>query len=226
MSVRAIRQLKGDDPVRSTPSDATLTAHRPARPAGPARAGEPRGRTPPATRPSTSPGTRSRRPPRYRVQLGSDDSFRNPRVLTTDSRTATFKGLDAATPFVVRVRALGEQGSKSAWTETIKTATIKPDDPQPLAVGTYNIRCHKLRRSAMGQPARRDRLARSRPTASTSSACRRPSSRLREAWAPASSPTSCGSSARSGRVAGRSPTSGSAALSASASSTTPGPCAW
>lgn len=78
----------------------------------------------------------------YRVQLASDDTFRDPRAITAKGRTATFDGLDAATGFAVRVRAVGAQGFKSAWTEVLRTETIKPDDPQPLAVGTYNVRCH------------------------------------------------------------------------------------
>ncbi len=141
VSVRAIRQLKGDDPVRSTKSDATLTAT--------AQQGRPALLVPANATVNSATNTALditwdavETASGYRVQLGSDESFRNPKVLTTDSRTATFKGLDAATPFAVRVRALGDQDSKSAWSETIKTATIKPDDPQPLAVASYNIRCH------------------------------------------------------------------------------------
>jgi endonuclease/exonuclease/phosphatase family metal-dependent hydrolase len=76
------------------------------------------------------------------VQLGTKGDFSDPKVITTNDRTATFDGLDAATPFVARIRALGPEGRKSAWTETIETETIQPDDPQPLHVGTYNIRCH------------------------------------------------------------------------------------
>jgi endonuclease/exonuclease/phosphatase family metal-dependent hydrolase len=141
VSVRAIRQLKGDDPVRSTKSAATLTST--------AQSGKP-ALLVPANATVASAGNTSlditwdevETATGYRVQLASDDSFRNPRTLTSDGHTATFKGLDAATPFVVRVRALGEDGRKSAWTETLQTETIQPDDPQPLAVATYNIRCH------------------------------------------------------------------------------------
>jgi len=142
MKVRAIRQLKGDDPVRSTLSRGT-----PARTAGADR---------PALLVPSNPEVEKAgntslditwdpvdTATRYRLQLASDDSFRDPRVITTDGRTATFRGLDAATPFAVRVRALGENGFKSAWTETLRTETIKPDDPQPLTVGTYNVRCDK-----------------------------------------------------------------------------------
>ena len=141
VSVRAIRQLKGDDPVRSTASDATLTST--------AESGRPALLVPANATVASATNTSLdiawdtvKTASRYRVQMASDDSFRNPRTITADGRTATFKGLDAATPFVVRVRALGEDGRKSAWTETLQTATIKPDDPQPLAVATYNIRCH------------------------------------------------------------------------------------
>lgn len=142
VKVRALRQLKGDDPVRSTPSRGT-----PARTAG--------ARKPALLVPSNPEVEKAdntsldltwdpvETATRYRLQLASDDSFRKPRVITTDDRTATFGGLDAATPFAVRVRALGKNGYKSAWTETIHTATIKPDDPQPLTIGTYNVRCDK-----------------------------------------------------------------------------------
>ncbi|MGH3474341.1 MAG: fibronectin type III domain-containing protein, partial [Aeromicrobium sp.] len=142
VKVRAIRQLKGDDPVRSTPSRATPTrtadSDRPALlvPSNPEV--ETAGNT--SLDIGWDPVDTATR---YRLQLASDDSFSNPRVITTDGSTARFKGLDAATPFVVRVRALGENGFKSRWTETIRTETIKPDDPQPLTVGTYNVRCDK-----------------------------------------------------------------------------------
>ena len=78
----------------------------------------------------------------YRVQLDSGDAFDDPRVVTTDETTATFTGLDADQPFVARVRALGEDGVESRWTKVLRTRTIRPDDPQPLAVGTYNVKCH------------------------------------------------------------------------------------
>jgi endonuclease/exonuclease/phosphatase family metal-dependent hydrolase len=141
VKVRAIRQLKSDDPVRSTPSRGTPTrtaaVDQPALllPANPEVAK--------ALNDSLDIAWDAvETATRYRVQLASDKNFREPRVITSDSTTATFNGLDAATPFFVRVRALGENGFKSAWTDTIRTETIKPDDPQPLAVGTYNIRCH------------------------------------------------------------------------------------
>ncbi len=141
VKVQAIRQLKGDDPVRSSASRATSTrtsdTDQPALlvPANPEVAKAGNASIDVAWDPVASATG-------YRVQLGSGDSFDDPRVVTSDSRTASFTGLDAGKSFVVRVRALGKDGFKSAWTKTIRTSTIKPDDPQPLAVGTYNIRCH------------------------------------------------------------------------------------
>jgi endonuclease/exonuclease/phosphatase family metal-dependent hydrolase len=141
VAVRAIRQLKGDDPVRSTPSDAALTRT--------ADIGRPALLVPANPEVTTADNASIElgwdpveTATRYRVQLDSSDRFKSPRVITTDEPTATFRGLDAATPFVARVRALGGPGAKSAWTDVMRTGTIKPDDPQPLAVGTYNIRCH------------------------------------------------------------------------------------
>jgi endonuclease/exonuclease/phosphatase family metal-dependent hydrolase len=141
VSVRAIRQLKNDDPVRSTKSSATLTST--------AERSRPALLVPANATVASADNTSIdiawdpvETATRYRVQLASDDSFDNPRTITADDRTATFKGLDAGTPFVARVRALGENGFKSAWSETLKTETIKPKDPQPLAVASYNIRCH------------------------------------------------------------------------------------
>ena len=92
---------------------------------------------------------------RYRVQLASDDSFRNPRNITSDGRTATFKGLDAATPFVVRVRALGEDGFKSAWTETIQHRDDQARRPAAADGRHVQRPLRQVRRSAVGQPARR-----------------------------------------------------------------------
>lgn len=141
VAVRAIRQLKDDDPVRSTASGATLTRTAPTDkpellvPANPEVTTASNESLDFAWDPvETATG--------YRVQLDSKDTFKSPRVIVTDEPAATFKGLDAATPFVARVRALGEKGVKSGWTDVLRTETIKPDDPQPLAVGTYNVRCH------------------------------------------------------------------------------------
>ncbi len=142
VKVRAIRQLKGDEPVRSAPSRATSTRT--------ADTGEP-ALLLPANPEVARAGNDSldvawdpvETATRYRVQVASDGSFRKPRTFTSDTRTAAVTGLDAATSFVVRLRAVGENGSKSAWTDTIRTETIKPDDPQPLTIGTYNVRCHK-----------------------------------------------------------------------------------
>ena len=141
VAVRAVRQLKGDDPVRSTPSGAALTRT--------ADTGKPALLVPANPEVTTADNASIelgwdpvRTATDYRVQLDSNDRFKSPKVITTDEPTATFKGLDAATPFVARVRALGGQGAKSAWTDVMRTGTIKPDDPQPLAVGTYNVRCH------------------------------------------------------------------------------------
>ena len=141
VTVRAIRQIEGEDPVRSAPSRGT-----PARTAG---KGKPALLVPSNPEVETAGNTSLDltwdpidTATRYRLQLAPDDTFRKPRVITTDRSTATFRGLDAATPFAVRVRALGENGFTSAWTKTIHTETIKPNDPQPLTVGTYNIRCH------------------------------------------------------------------------------------
>ena len=184
MKVRAIRQLKGDDPVRSTPSRRDAHPHRRHGRAGAARCR----RTPRSTRAGNdsldialgSVETATR----YRVQLASDDSFRKPRIITSDGRTATFTRLDAATPFVVRVRALGEDGSKKRVDGHDPHRDDQAGRPA-AAVGRHLQRpLPQLRRSAVGQPARRRRRRRSRRTASTSSACRRPSSRSRAASAP------------------------------------------
>ena len=142
VKVRAIRQLEGDDPVRSTPSRATPTRT--------ADTGRPALLVPSNPEVETAGNTSLDltwdpvdTATGYRLQLASDATFRNPRKITTEGTTATFRGLDAATPFAVRVRALGADGLKSAWTKPIRTETIKPDDPQPLTVGTYNVRCDK-----------------------------------------------------------------------------------
>ncbi len=140
VSVRAIRQ--GEEPVRSKTSDAVLTRT--------TERGAPALLVPANPEVTTAENTSLEltwdpveTATGYRVQLASGDSFRDPRTVTTDKTTTTFKGLDAASPFMARVRALGEDGAKSAWTEVLRTGTIQPDDPQPLAVGTYNVRCHK-----------------------------------------------------------------------------------
>lgn len=139
--VRAIKQLKDDDPVRSKASAATSTRTAPeGRPALLVPANPEVTKAGNTSLDLTWDGVASA--DRYRIQLASTKAFKNPRVVTTKERTATFDGLDAATPFVARVRALGSNGFKSAWSETIRTETIQPDDPQPLHVGTYNIRCH------------------------------------------------------------------------------------
>ncbi len=140
--VRAINDLKDDDPVRSKPSRSTPTRTK--------AEGKPALLIP--TNPTVAKAGNTYldvawdsvdTATGYRVQLSRDKAFDNPRQVDTDGRTATFKGLDAATPFFVRVRAKGASGTKSAWTEKIKTETIQPDDPMPLAVGTYNVKCHK-----------------------------------------------------------------------------------
>lgn len=78
----------------------------------------------------------------YAVQLDTDESFDDPRTMRGDARTATFKGLDAVQPYFVRVRAEGADDMRSAWSPVIRTETTQPDDPQPLAVASFNIRCH------------------------------------------------------------------------------------
>ncbi|MGI9086090.1 MAG: fibronectin type III domain-containing protein [Aeromicrobium sp.] len=142
VKVRAVKQLKDEDPVRSEASRAT-----PIRTAGTGKPALLVPANPEVTKAGNTYLDITWDPVEtatgYRVQLASDDNFRNPRTIKADGRTTTFKRLDAATPFTVRVRALGGQGFKSAWTEVLRTETIKPDDPQPLAVGTYNIRCHR-----------------------------------------------------------------------------------
>jgi endonuclease/exonuclease/phosphatase family metal-dependent hydrolase len=141
ISVRAVNKPKGEDVVRSKQSSATLT------------------RTEATDRPEllvpsnatvakagntyldvawdpveTSTG--------YEVQLSPHESFAKARSIRSDGRTATFKGLDAAKRFFVRVRAEGKDKTRSAWSQPLKTETIQPDDPQPLSVASYNIKCH------------------------------------------------------------------------------------
>ena len=140
VSVRAVRQ--GKDPVRSSASHAVLT-----RTEGQGRPALLVPANPEVTTAENDSLELSWDPVEtatgYRVQLSAGDSFKDSRAVTTDETTATFSGLDAASPFVARIRALGDEGTKSAWTEVLRTGTIQPDDPQPLAVGTYNVRCHK-----------------------------------------------------------------------------------
>ena len=141
--------------------------HRRHRQARAARAGEPRGRPRPSNASLDFAWDPVETATRYRVQLdvrrllqqrraSSPPTSRRPRsrVSTPPRRSSCASALWART------------GPRARGRTILRTETIKPDDPQPLAVGTYNIRCHKLRWAAVGQPARRgrrlDRVARPR----------------------------------------------------------------
>lgn len=141
LQVRAVNTRKDAEPVRSAASGATAirTSDRPTllEPSNPTVAKVGDDYVDVAWDPvDTAKG--------YEVQLGKGTSFRKASTLESDGRTATFKDLDDATPFVVRVRATGGNGLRSsAWTEAVRTKTIKSDDPDPLSVATYNVRCHR-----------------------------------------------------------------------------------
>ena len=139
--VRAINQRKGHDPVRSAVSRSTPTRT--------ADAGRPELLVP--SNPTVAQADNTsldlawdpvETATGYELQLSKNPNFDKKRSITSNGRTATFKGLDAATPFFVRVRAERDTNARSKWTETIRTETIQPDDPQPLSVATFNIRCH------------------------------------------------------------------------------------
>lgn len=78
----------------------------------------------------------------YEVQLATDHRFLAPRTVRSDGRRAVLDDLDANTGYVVRVRAVGAGGTRSSWTPALAARTLLATDPLPLAVGTYNVKCH------------------------------------------------------------------------------------
>lgn len=80
--------------------------------------------------------------PAYDVQLSAESTFAAPSTLTTTDRRITFDGLDADTAYFARIRTVGARGTTSAWTPVVEARTILATDPLPLAVATYNVKCH------------------------------------------------------------------------------------
>ena len=78
----------------------------------------------------------------YEVQLASDSRFLAPSTTRSSGRRAVLTGLDADMRYFVRVRAVGAGGATSDWTARLSARTILATDPLPLAVATYNVKCH------------------------------------------------------------------------------------
>jgi endonuclease/exonuclease/phosphatase family metal-dependent hydrolase len=78
----------------------------------------------------------------YEVEVSAVYDFETSIVRRSTSRRAVVTGLDAATPYYVRIRALGARGTTSDWAPVLHAQTILATDPLPLAVATYNVKCH------------------------------------------------------------------------------------
>lgn len=78
----------------------------------------------------------------YEVQATRHDGLATPVTTSSPIRRAVIIGLDAATDYDLRIRALGRAGASSNWTPPLAARTILASDPVPLAVGTYNVKCH------------------------------------------------------------------------------------
>jgi endonuclease/exonuclease/phosphatase family metal-dependent hydrolase len=78
----------------------------------------------------------------YELQVSAVYDFETSSTYRVTGRRAVASGLDAATPYYVRVRSLGPHRTTSDWTPVLQTRTILATDPLPLAVATYNVKCH------------------------------------------------------------------------------------
>jgi len=78
----------------------------------------------------------------YEVQSDTDDAFKHPDTVRSDSRSARLTGLDGDTAYSVRVRAIGAHDTRSAWSAVSTVTTLAPTDDVPVRIATFNVRCH------------------------------------------------------------------------------------
>lgn len=79
---------------------------------------------------------------RYEIQISPDVLFLAPTVVRASGRRTLIPGLDADTAYAVRIRSIGRAGATSGWAPLLGVRTPLASDPLPLAVATYNVKCH------------------------------------------------------------------------------------
>ena len=77
----------------------------------------------------------------YQLQYSTKSDLSSPSTLTASTTKAGISGLDAATTYYVRVRALTSGGSVvSGWSQPLAVTTRSTEQPQ-LTIASYNVKC-------------------------------------------------------------------------------------